>query len=228
MKKDHLPVMPFYVRDYITATRGLTLAERGAYFDLLCIEWASGSPLPADPARLASLIGCQKRTFEALWPSLRCKFEMTPDGYINERLESERRIVLAKRERAAEKAAHAASARWELRKLRQNMLHAPSTAPSMNSDKPKDAPSNASSILRPMLGAMLEQCPPDPDPDPYPNTPPIQEGDAAVKRARSAHPKGSRARPQTLNEQDAEVRRRRREAAEIAERLEKAKKASES
>ncbi len=81
--------MPFYVNDYLGATRHMTLAERGAYTDLLFLEWNIG-PLPADPIRLSAMIGCTQKEFTVIWPTVRRKFTATETGLVNERLELHR------------------------------------------------------------------------------------------------------------------------------------------
>lgn len=84
-----LPHMPLFVNDYIGATRHMSLAERGAYTDLLFLEWNIG-PLPADPRRLAAMISCPPRAFAKIWPTVSKKFIETAEGLINERLELHR------------------------------------------------------------------------------------------------------------------------------------------
>ena len=81
--------MPLFVNDYLGATRHMTLAERGAYTDLLFMEWNIG-PLPADPARLSAMIGCTLKQFSAIWPTVKKKFIETAEGLVNERLELHR------------------------------------------------------------------------------------------------------------------------------------------
>jgi len=87
--KARLPHMPFFVNDYLGATRHMTLAERGAYTDLLFLEWNIG-PLPAESARLAAMIGCTQKQFDSVWPTVKKKFLETEDGLVNERLELHR------------------------------------------------------------------------------------------------------------------------------------------
>ena len=103
MSGPRLPSTPLYVSDCLGATRQFTLAERGAYSDLLFLPWNIG-PLPNDPRRLASLIGCTAREFAAVWPAIHDKFANTPAGLVNERLEAHRvrttAAVKAKREGA--------------------------------------------------------------------------------------------------------------------------------
>lgn len=88
-KRPRLPYMPFFVSDYLGKTRHLTLAERGAYCDLLFHSWNIG-PLPKERSRLAAMIGCTPREFRALWPKIREKFTEMPAGYVNSRLEAHR------------------------------------------------------------------------------------------------------------------------------------------
>jgi uncharacterized protein YdaU (DUF1376 family) len=56
-KAPTLPMLPWYPRDYLAATRGMTLAERGAYTDMLFYAWNSGEPLPTDVNRIARMLG---------------------------------------------------------------------------------------------------------------------------------------------------------------------------
>jgi uncharacterized protein YdaU (DUF1376 family) len=61
-KKTNLPMMPWFPRDYLSATRLMTLAQRGAYTDLLFYQWELG-PLPSDPDQLARLVGATPEEF---------------------------------------------------------------------------------------------------------------------------------------------------------------------
>lgn len=49
-----LAMLPFFPRDYLAATRHMSLAERGAYTDLLWLQWENG-PLPTAPDQLARM-----------------------------------------------------------------------------------------------------------------------------------------------------------------------------
>jgi uncharacterized protein YdaU (DUF1376 family) len=96
-----LVMLPLFVRDYVTATRHLTLAERGAYTDLLFFQWELGR-LPREPERLARLIGCSAEEFGAVWPAIKAKFVQIEVGLINTRLEEHRAEVLRLRDVRAE------------------------------------------------------------------------------------------------------------------------------
>ena len=108
-----LPHMPFFVNDYLGATRHFSLAERGAYCDLLFLEWNIG-PLPQEPVRLAAMIGCSPRQFSAVWPAIRNKFAIAGAGLVNERLEAHRVKALeisAKRAEAGRNGGNTTAAR---------------------------------------------------------------------------------------------------------------------
>ncbi len=162
-KPPALPWLAWWPADYLGATRAMTIAERGAYIDLLNYSWLNG-PLPHEPDRLARMIGVTPQEFAAVWPMIRPKFEVTPHGLVNNRMERERQIAIANQGKRSDKASKAAGARW-------GTSDAQSSAPSINSrpasDAPSNARSNAPSIGAPqpeaqkadfMLGAMLEQC----------------------------------------------------------------------
>lgn len=118
-----LPWMKWFPRDYISSSRHLSLAERGALTDLLFLQWDTG-PLPADHERLARMIGCTLEEFEAIWPAIAEKF-MAPDGLgrlANERLEATRREAMEVADANTRKARVAAVTRWD--KHRRAVGHA--------------------------------------------------------------------------------------------------------
>ncbi len=93
-----LPMMPWWPSDYIAGTRAMRIAERGAYCELLFFQWEMGH-LPTDHGRLSRLLGLTLEEFEDLWPAIQCKFVARNGGLVNERLESERKKALEKRDR---------------------------------------------------------------------------------------------------------------------------------
>jgi uncharacterized protein YdaU (DUF1376 family) len=177
-KAPTLAMLPWWPRDYLAATRSMTLAERGAYTDLLWFAWDTGV-LPNDPSRLARMLGVSSEEFEAVWPGIKLKFVLTDaGGIVNERLERERAKATANRAKASEKAAKAAEARW----VKENARSIPESNGQQDAAASHDAPSNApgnapsieseSKLQKNMLGAMLEQCPPTPTPTPTPTPSP--------------------------------------------------------
>lgn len=107
---DKLPVLPLYWRDWLAATRGMKPAARAFYMDLLCFSWGNG-PLPADLATLAEMVGAHGRSIVHLRNAI-SHFVLTPEGYIHTRLESERAIALAQKEKLRNRGTSAAAARW--------------------------------------------------------------------------------------------------------------------
>lgn len=131
-----MPIMPFFVRDYIAATRHMSLEQRGAYTDLLFFQWDMGA-LPSDPAELARMLGASVEQFSSIWPSIADKFVTHSGTLKNLRVEIERKNAKKIKKSHQQKAKNAAKSRW---------------------DKVKS--SNASSMRQ----AVLEECPPSASP----------------------------------------------------------------
>jgi uncharacterized protein YdaU (DUF1376 family) len=86
-----MALMPWYPRDFASATRGWPLGARGAYRELLDAQWDLGS-LPADAQRLRSMAGATPAEWKVAWPLVKLKFPEGPDGLRrNQRLEHHRR-----------------------------------------------------------------------------------------------------------------------------------------
>ena len=51
----------FYIRDWVTGTRGLSAAARGAYIDLLSAMYDTGGPIPHDRKYLCRYLGFRDR-----------------------------------------------------------------------------------------------------------------------------------------------------------------------
>lgn len=113
-----MAMMPWYPRDYYCATRLLTLAQRGAYADLLFWSWDNG-PLPADAEGLRSILGCREVEFDQVWPAISDKFVESPDGcgkLVNLRLEEVRSKYVSYRQRQSEGGRKGAAATWGKKK----------------------------------------------------------------------------------------------------------------
>lgn len=148
-------MLPWFVRDYIAATRHLSLAERGAYTDLLFLSWEMG-PLPSDPTRLARLIGVSAPEFKRVWMTLRLKFSETEKGLVNTRLEQHRAESM---DRSA-KARSSAQLRWERARQSDGNANASANA-GPNAYATADANGHAKSML------------PSPSPSPSPYIKPL-------------------------------------------------------
>jgi uncharacterized protein YdaU (DUF1376 family) len=93
MSGKSLAMMPWFPRDFIAATRHLALAERGAYRELLDYQWEMGG-LPKDPVRLARLLVVTPEEFAPIWAAISDKFEESPSGLVNKRLEEHRKKAI--------------------------------------------------------------------------------------------------------------------------------------
>ena len=101
--KDRLPTMPFRVGDYLGSidVRLMTLAERGAYVHLLCLNWQEGR-LPKDPKKLARLLDCSLQEFQKIWEGIRNQFKEDAQGRIyNRQVEALKRQHLERRRKLA-------------------------------------------------------------------------------------------------------------------------------
>ena len=152
-----LAILPLFVRDYLSATRHFSLAERGAYTDLLFFQWEMGA-LPREPERLARLIGCSPEEFNSVWTVIRGKFVESGNGLVNARLEEHRRESVRLSEvrrligsrggkKSAETRASKASANCEpIATPIAQAIAAPKVEAKSNSPSPSPSPSPESGI----------------------------------------------------------------------------------
>lgn len=105
------PFMPLFFGDLLAATPTWEGEERALYILLLAYQWTSG-PLPADPKRLAKMTQYDAKTFATLWQTVGPKFDPTPDGLVNKRLEQHREKSKAVSAKNAASGAKGAQARW--------------------------------------------------------------------------------------------------------------------
>jgi uncharacterized protein YdaU (DUF1376 family) len=93
------PWLPWFHGDFLKATQGWTVTERGVYFLLLGASWEMGA-LPDDRRRLAGIVGAQLDEFDEAWKTVRPKFDLTETGLINRRLEIHRQKQAIRSEKA--------------------------------------------------------------------------------------------------------------------------------
>jgi uncharacterized protein YdaU (DUF1376 family) len=167
-----LAMLPFWPRDYIAATRHLSLAERGAYTDLLFLSWEMGS-LPKDPARLARLVGSGADEFAQVWPTIRAKFTETDDGLVNARLEEHRTESI----RRSDKARESALASWSSPK-RSRSRHRPDANADAVAHATADANADATAYANGHAKSML----PSPSPSPSPGSGVLSENSRPQSR----------------------------------------------
>jgi uncharacterized protein YdaU (DUF1376 family) len=130
------PWFPWFHGDFLRATQGWTVFERGVYILLLGASWEMG-PLPNDRRRLAGIVGSQLDEFDEAWKIVQPKFKLTDDGLINQRLETHRATQALR----SEKARQSANKRWQ-----------------DDSDANAGANAGANAMLEPMLEGMLGGC----------------------------------------------------------------------
>lgn len=114
MKKP--PAFPVYTKDFDTDERVLLmdLAEEGAYFRLLRLQWREGS-IPADHASLAKILRVPVARVDKLWTALSACFQAhptEPGRLVNgktERVREQQRQFLRGKSAAGKKGA---AARW--------------------------------------------------------------------------------------------------------------------
>ena len=91
VKPARLAYMPFWVERWLTSpdVRMMSFAERGLYLEMLAWSWIMG-PLPADPKRLARLLGADVQEIEGLLPAVLPKWVACDGMLTNAKLEEER------------------------------------------------------------------------------------------------------------------------------------------
>ena len=98
-----LPYFREWVDDWRASpmVRLMTLEQRGAYHEMLCVSWQIGA-LPDDHSLLSRLLGIDVETFERVWvyPLIDC-WAKTELGLVNVRLEKERKWAETRQQKAS-------------------------------------------------------------------------------------------------------------------------------
>lgn len=81
------PAFQFYARDWLSSTLGMPWEVAGVYIHLLAWSWDNG-PLPKSSTWRRRVIGPDAGR---LWNVVKKRWKKTKDGWINERLELQRR-----------------------------------------------------------------------------------------------------------------------------------------
>jgi uncharacterized protein YdaU (DUF1376 family) len=77
--KPSLPWYAWFPGDFLNATRGWSLLEKGGYHEALDTQWAIGA-LPADAEEFRRTIGASPREWRSIWPRIEPKFPVGEDG----------------------------------------------------------------------------------------------------------------------------------------------------
>jgi hypothetical protein len=86
--------MPWYPRDFASATRGWPLVARGAYRELLDAQWDMGS-LPDSEFEMRTIASATPVEWRVSWQYIERKFPVVAEGRRrNARLENHRRKAL--------------------------------------------------------------------------------------------------------------------------------------
>jgi uncharacterized protein YdaU (DUF1376 family) len=192
-----LPWYSWYPGDFLNATRGWSILEKGGYREALDCQWAIGG-LPADLEEFRRAIGANAREWRLIWSKIEPKFPVDEDGLRrNPRLSREQARGDQLSAKRAELGRLGAAKRWQPDGNSHGNSHETPDGKSHDFANGKTMPSTSTTTT----------------------TARILERTAAVERARSASPAGSRARLIRGQRESAEVRQRREEAAKIAARI---------
>jgi uncharacterized protein YdaU (DUF1376 family) len=182
MSGDRLPMLPWFPRDFLSATRGWKLIERGLYRELLDAQWELG-PLPSDTNELSDIAGAKPSEFAAAWPKVRSKFVDDGSGrLINLKLEQHRASAI-QRLRDHSKAGRIGGL-------------ASAAARASKRQAPLEQPSNGRSTVV-QANTQAESKPPSPSPSPSPESPTdisaqSDTSSGARTRSRAERPKAER------------------------------------
>jgi hypothetical protein len=126
-----LPYWKSYAADTLSDSRfqSWDLAERGAFYTLLNVQWREGA-IPGDMTALAKLLHVDSGAMRSLWSAIGDRFIPHPDHpgkLANPRMEEEREEALAMVNQKKRAGKLGAESRWSgLRKQRSTAMAAPS------------------------------------------------------------------------------------------------------
>lgn len=106
------PAFQFYAKSWLSATRVISVAARGAYMDLLAWSWDNG-PIPKSDKAKAGIVGVSEAQFKRLWSEFSLKWQETAVGLVNLRLEQQRAQLHAFKQGKAESGRKGAESRWQ-------------------------------------------------------------------------------------------------------------------
>lgn len=148
--------MPMFIGDYLADTGRLNTEQHGAYLLLIFDYWRSG-PLSDDDEELAGIARLDIKTWRRHRPKLERYFAIADGQWRHKRVDQELAAAQDKSDRASERAALAARARWG--------DHTPPSPPGTPVDRERNAPGTPSRNAASNASRMLEDCP---SPSPIP------------------------------------------------------------
>jgi len=105
------PAFQFYAADFLIGTFDMTAEQVGVYIRLLAFSWDKG-PLPKDTRTLASMAGLTPKKFQKAWEKVQEKWTETDAGWVNDRLEVQRKARDKFSQKQAENGKKGAAKRW--------------------------------------------------------------------------------------------------------------------
>lgn len=110
------PAFQFYVKEWMSSTKGMPLDVKGAYMDLLAWAWDNG-PVPDDAMWRRTFWGVTPSVSLRIWSMLRTKWVPTDHGgLVNPRLEQQRASLQDFITQQSERGKAGAEARWGKRR----------------------------------------------------------------------------------------------------------------
>lgn len=125
MAKGKDPAFLFYPGDWLGGTLGMSFEEKGAYLEVLVLQW-NCHRITSEAAK--RLVG------EDLWLRIAHKFQVDAKGFFNQRLETEK----IKRRKHSEKQTDNANKRWAKKNKSGNATALPLENENINEDKSKN------------------------------------------------------------------------------------------
>jgi uncharacterized protein YdaU (DUF1376 family) len=105
--------MPLYVSDYLGDTMHLSAEQHGAYLLLLMVAWKSEGRLANDPDQLQAISRLPPAKWKASEAVLKSFFYVTPEYWINNRLQDELQKAIRNTEAKARSGKKGANVRWQ-------------------------------------------------------------------------------------------------------------------
>lgn len=162
--------------------QGWDVAERGAWFTLLCVAWREGS-IPGDQQTLAKLLHLDGGAMRSVWSAIGSRFVEHPDhpGRLSSpRLETEREAAQLLHAKKVGAGKNGARSRWDKRKRTHSRAIA---APKQDDSKPL---ANDSDQVRKDQGRAAQEdlaASPAGSPPPFASMPVVGSEDFAITEA---------------------------------------------
>jgi uncharacterized protein YdaU (DUF1376 family) len=157
------PAFQFYAKSWLSATRVISVAARGAYMDLLAWSWDNG-PIPKSDKAKAGIVGVSEAQFKRLWSEFSLKWQETAVGLVNVRLEQQRSELHAFRQGKVESGRRGAESRWQKdgsaigSPSKKDGSTSSSTSSSTNQEEDTPTPGDLRELWNEETNGILPQC----------------------------------------------------------------------